>query len=256
MTERLARSQWLGRRYLFKVAGRSIPSYTAMLGLGCCVGLVAGAAAGGASGLNQTRVALAIAALLVPALIGSRLWFVLERWDQFRADPRRISRRSEGGAALNGGLVASVGLSVPLLGLIGLPFWAFWDAASFTMLVGLIFTRAGCLMNGCCAGRVSSGALALFLPDERGEWKRRIPTQLLEAAWGAAVLAVATIARPRRPFEGAIFLGVLATYGCARILLEFARDRAQDRRASYVNIAFSGLLAVAVSIVLIAKWPG
>src|SRR6266511_2880327 len=122
--------------------------YTAMLYLGCVAGIYAGTAVAGAEGIGAARFALTAVALLPPALIGARLWFVLQHLRQFRIDPRRIWRRAQGGSALYGGLVLSVLVSVPVLQAAGLPFLRFWDAGSVTMIVGLIFTRFGCLAHG------------------------------------------------------------------------------------------------------------
>jgi phosphatidylglycerol:prolipoprotein diacylglycerol transferase len=246
--------RWAGRRYLFSRRGVDVPSYTAMLYLGCTAGVLAGAAVAGSAGLERSRVALATIVLLIPALAGARLWFVLEHWSVFRREPRRIWRRSEGGAALHGGLLLSVAASVPLLALLEIPFFRFWDAASYTMLIGLIFTRLGCLMHGCCAGRATSGRLGLWLPDHRGVWQRRIPTPLLEAGWAALVLAGAALAHAGAPFAGAVFLGVLAAYGAARLLLEPTRASGGSG-GSRANLLFSALLILLGSTLLIAGWP-
>ena len=109
----------------------------------------------------------------------------------------------------------------------------------------LIFFRIGCLLNGCCAGRPSTGRLALHLPNHRGVWRRRIPTQLLEAAW-AALLLVAAIALWRRlPFDGALFLSAIAGYGIGRLVLESTRER-QDRRIGGATLQRAILLALVV----------
>ena len=225
-----------------------------MLYLGCVAGVFAGAAVAGSAGLERPRVALATIVLLIPALAGARVWFVLEHWSIYGREPRRIWRRSEGGAALHGGLLLSVVVSVPLLALLELPFGGFWDSASYTMLIGLIFTRVGCLMHGCCAGRATRGRLGVWLPDHQGAWQRRIPTPLLEAGWAALVLAGAALARPGAPFAGAVFIGVLAAYGGGRLLLEPTRASAGSG-GSRANIVFSALVILGASIVLIAGWP-
>ncbi len=250
-----ALGRWAGRRYLVSRRGIRVPSYTAMLYLGCVAGVLAGAAVADATGLEPSRFALATVALLIPAFAGARLWFVAKHWRLYRREPRRIWRRSEGGSALYGGLLLSVLVSVPLLALVDLPFWRFWDASSFTMLIGLIFTRVGCLMNGCCAGRATSSRLGVWLPDHRGEWKRRIPTPLMEASWAALVLAGAALAQAVDPDAGVVFLGVLAAYGAGRLLLEPTRADARSG-GSRANTAVSALLVLAGSIGLIAGWLG
>lgn len=246
--------RWAGRPYLMSWRGVDVPSYTALLYLGCVAGVLVGAAVAGSVGLEPSRVALATAVLLIPAFVGARLWFILAHWSVYRREPRRIWRRSEGGSAVYGGLVLSLAVSVPLLGLIGLPFWTFWDAASFTMLIGLVFTRVGCLMNACCGGRATSSRLGVWLPDDRGVWRRRVPTPLLEAGWAAVMLAGASLAHTGRPFAGAVFLGVLAAYGTGRLLLEPTRASAGSR-GSKANLMFSALLTLGGAIALIAGSP-
>jgi prolipoprotein diacylglyceryltransferase len=224
-----------------------------MLYLGCVAGVFIGAAVAGSYGLQQSSVALAMIILLIPALAGARLWFVVEHWSVYRREPRRIWRRSEGGSALYGGLLLSLAISVPLLALFEIPYWTFWDAASFTMLVGLVFTRVGCLMNGCCAGRATSSALGIWLPDHHGVWERRIPTPLLEAGLAALVLAGAAPLSTDRPFAGAVFVGVVTAYGAGRLLLEPTRADAATR-GSRANVVASALLLAGGAVAFIALW--
>src|SRR6266540_3563503 len=123
------------RRILFTCCGITVYSYPAMLYLGMLTGVFTGAFVAQASGLNADRFALATVILLVPALVGARLLFVLMNWPVYAHEPARIWRRSEGGMAMYGGLVLAVPLSLPLLRLFDLPFAPFWDAQMFTILV-------------------------------------------------------------------------------------------------------------------------
>jgi len=198
-------------------------SYKVMLYLGCVAGVYAGAAVATERGLDASLFSLVTIALLIPALVGARAWFVIRHLDTYRPDPRRVMVRTEGGAGLFGGLAVAIIVSVPVLHLAGLPFWSFWDAASITMLVGLVFTRFGCMMNGCCAGRPTDAWLGVVLPNVRGQRRRRYPTQLLEATMATIVLMVAIIVRNRLP-SGAVFAGVVATYCVARLLLQALRE--------------------------------
>jgi phosphatidylglycerol---prolipoprotein diacylglyceryl transferase len=208
--------------------GHKVYSYPAMLYLGLVVGVLAGRAAAAASSLDPNRTEAAILLLLVPALVGARAWFVIGHWPVYLRDPRRIWRRSEGGAAMYGGLVLAVLASLALLPTLGLPFGSFWDAAAITMLLGMVFTRVGCLLTGCCAGRPMEGRFAMRLPDATGIRRRRVPTQLLEGGAGLALLVGALALRDVTPFPGALFLYTVGGYGLARLLIEPTRE-AQDR---------------------------
>jgi phosphatidylglycerol:prolipoprotein diacylglycerol transferase len=242
--------RWAGRRHI-GCCGVELPAYQTMLYLGCTTGVLVGAVVAGSSGLEPARVALATIVLLIPALAGARLWFVLERWSVYRREPRRVWRRSEGGSALHGGLLLSLVVSVPVLALFGLPFWAFWDVASFTMLIGLVFTRVGCFMNGCCAGRPTASPVGVWLPDRNGIWERRIPVPLLEAGWAGLALAEAVILHAVRPPAGTVLLGVLAVYGLGRLVLEPTRATAGSG-GSRANIVLSVVLCVVGAVGLLA----
>jgi prolipoprotein diacylglyceryltransferase len=198
-------------------------AYKVMLYLGCVGGVYAGAAVADGRGLDPSRFALVTIALLVPAFLGARAWFVVRHLDLYRHAPGRVLHRTEGGAGLFGGLLVAIVVSAPVLQLARVPFWTFWDAASVTMLVGLAITRLGCLMNGCCAGRPTDSWLGVVLPNVRAERDRRYPTQLLEAGLAAVVLLAALAVRMRVP-SGAVFAGVVAAYCAGRLLLEPLRE--------------------------------
>lgn len=218
-----------------------------MLYVGLVVGVAAGNIAAHAAGLDAFRVYVATLLLIPPSLVGARLLHVFTHWDIYRNDRKRIWNRNEGGQAQYGGLAVMVPLSFPLLAVLDLPLGGFWDVSSFTILVGMIFTRVGCLLNGCCAGR-PSGIFGVHLPNARGVWEKRIPTQILEALWATILLIAATLVWQFLPFPGALFLFVVAGYAVGRLLLESARERAPGARGFTIHHAISlGMIALSVA---------
>jgi len=242
------------RKILFTWHGLTVYSYPAMLYLGLVAGAFAGAWVAQKSAMSADRFAVALLILLVPALVGARLYFVLTRWEVYRREPRRIWRRSEGGMAMYGGLILAVPLSFPLLRAMDLPFGAFWDAATFTMLLGMAFTRIGCLLNGCCGGRPTGGWLALDLPDDRGIWQRRYPTQLMEMTFALTLFALAFAVRSRAPFPGAIFCSAVIAYGTGRLFLEKLREDATGGRDRATMQITSIVLLIAALAGLAFVW--
>ena len=65
------------RRVLFGWHGFEVHSYPALLYLGLTFGVYAGYGAAASMELDPDRAAAGILILIVPALVGSRLWFVL-----------------------------------------------------------------------------------------------------------------------------------------------------------------------------------
>ncbi len=235
------------RRVLFQWNGLVIYSYPAMLYVGLVAGVIVGNYAAHESGLDALRVFVATFVLIIPALAGARLLHVASHWDWYRDNRGQIWNRARGGAAQYGGLLLAVPLSVPLLAAMGVPFGAFWDIGAITMLTGMIFTRVGCLMNGCCAGRPSDVWGSMYLPNYAGVWAKRVPTQILEAAWASALLASSMLLWPRLPFRGALFVFVVAGYAFGRLLLESTRDSRPAGQTFTIHHGIS-LLLIALSI--------
>jgi prolipoprotein diacylglyceryltransferase len=237
--------------------GVRINSYPALLYVGIVLGMIAGNYAANVSGLNSARVFVAMVLLIVAGLVGARLLFVATHWQIYRREPSRIWCQSEGGAAMQGGLLLAVALSVPVLAAIGLPFGAFWDVATFSMLIGLVFARLGCLMHGCCSGRPTEGWFALYLPDQRGVWRQRIPTQLLEVGWGLLILLGAIGLWDKRPFPSAVFLAAVTAYAWGRFVLEPMREH-RDRIGTFdVQRALAAAFGtLATAAVLLITWLG
>jgi prolipoprotein diacylglyceryltransferase len=243
------------RRTLFTWRGVRFHAYPTLLYFGLVLGVFVGHEAARASGLDADRATTATLLLIVPALAGSRLFYVLLHWRLYRRHRRRVWSGQEGGAAMYGGLLLSLALSVPLTWAFGLRWGAFWDAGMLTILTGMIPTRFGCLLNGCCGGRPSASRLAVRLPNLRGEWKRRLPLQLFEAGWAAVLLAGLVAMWPMRPFEGAIFLTGAAGYGAARLVFEPLREETDRVGPVRVHSAISAGLVMASVCLLAALWP-
>jgi prolipoprotein diacylglyceryltransferase len=238
------------RPILFQLRGVRIHAYSVFLFIGLTLGVIAGTEAGKSLGLDPLRLYAALVLLTIPALVGSRLLFVLTHWDRFRGRGLRIWSGQAGGASLYGGLILALACSLGVIPLFGLTIGAFWDAATITLLVGMVVTKIGCLLEGCCAGRKSEGWLTMYLPNAGGEWCRRIPSQLLECALAAGLLVV--VASVRTPANGTRFLLALAIYSVARLPLGATREAFERVGKIRIDYAISCMLAVWALVTLYA----
>jgi phosphatidylglycerol---prolipoprotein diacylglyceryl transferase len=243
------------RPVLFHLRGVPIHSYLAMLYLGMVAGVEVGDIAAHAAGMDSLRVLLALVLLLGPALVGARLLFVAYHWRIYRENPHRIWNTKEPGAAQYGGILLALPLSVPLVQVLHLSWGGFWDVAVFTAIVGVIFGRFGCFLNGCCAGRRSNSLLALYLPDAHGVRARRLPTQLLEAGWAAAMLITAVLIRSKMPFQGALFWVIAAGYAAGRFVLLSMREPEPGARQFTIQHGVSASLILWSLAMLAYRWP-
>jgi phosphatidylglycerol:prolipoprotein diacylglycerol transferase len=243
------------RPILFHWRKLTIWSYPAMLYFGLLFGVWAGNIAAHAAGVNALRVYIATLILIIPALIGARLLYVAVHWNKYCHHPRRIWNRREGGSVMYGGLPLALLFSIPLLRVLHLNFGAFWDVTSFTIFVGMIFVRTGCLLNGCCGGRASSSWFTAYLPNSRGVWEKRIPTQALEVMCAAVLLISAAFVWHRAPFPGALFLFLTLGYSSARFIMEFAREREPESGMFRIAHVVSVFLFASSLATLTLCWP-
>lgn len=215
------------RPVLFRWRGFTFKSYPVMLYVGLLAGVAAGNIAAHAARLDGLSAYIANIVLIFVALLGSRLLYVAIHLP-LRSNFHDVWGREQGGYCMYGGLPAALLVSIPVLRTLRLELGRFWDVAIFTILVGMVFARLGCLMNGCCCGRVSRNWMAFVLPNSLGVRARRIPTQILEALLGATLLLCAMFFRRQVVIPGTLFLMVVAAYATGRFILEFAREKERE----------------------------
>ena len=86
--------------------------------------------------------------------------------------------------------------------------------------------RLGCAAAGCCYGRPTDSWLGVYLPDDRGLWVERYPTQLLAAAANLAIFLVllAVERYGQRPFDGFLALLYVLLFSLKRFALAYLRQ--------------------------------
>ena len=236
------------RPILFEFRGIKVHAYPAFLFIGLTLGVIAGTYAGRSTAVDPIRLYTALILLTIPALVGSRLLFVMTHWSLYRDRKLEIWSRQAGGASLYGGLILALLCSLFVIPLFEIPLGAFWDAATITLLVGMVVTKIGCLLEGCCAGRRYAGWLSMNLPNASGEWCPRIPSQLLECVLAAAILI--GIALVRAPANGTRFLLAVAIYATARLPLGATREVSERVAGIRVDYAISIILALSAVVPL------
>jgi phosphatidylglycerol---prolipoprotein diacylglyceryl transferase len=231
-----------------------VPTYAVMLYLGCVAGVLFGSMVGASWGMPADRVAAAAIALIAIAFVGSRIHYIATHFDVFRAEPSRLWQRLDGGGAVYGGLLFAIVASPVVLAIVRLDFLRFWDVASLIMLVGLAVTKIGCLMRGCCAGRPTSRLLGVRLPDSKGTYQRRYPSQPLESLCAVLILALTWVAHAVWPSAGVVFGSTIALYGACRICLEQTRLSDGTRWSRPVNQWLSaGLVAAGTALLVVLE---
>jgi len=136
--------------------GVRIYGYGLMLVLGFLLGIYLARWRARRFGEDEDAVTTLGLLALVAGVVGSRLAFVIERWDSQFAWHKHplpeILNITSGGLIYYGGAALALVSIVAYLRLRRLPIRRYLDIIAPTLMIGLAFGRMGCLLNGCCYG--------------------------------------------------------------------------------------------------------
>lgn len=120
--------------------------------------------------------------------------------------------------------------------------------------------RVGCLAAGCCYGRPTDSWLGLYLPDDRGVWAVRYPTQIMSGLANLSIffvlLAVERYGMRRIsktqtwPFNGFLALLFLILFSLKRFAMGFLRESGPPLVGPFTWMHLSALITLVVVTVL------
>jgi len=211
----------------FTFSGYSINSYKFFLCVGIYVGTLATAALAGASGLSPLHIGLAAMACALVGMIGARAHYLLVHAPNylFHRPLSALWNSKHGGASGFGALLTFVPAFFAAAAWIDVPPTILGDHMAVGVLTAGFWIRLGCVFNGCCGGRASSGPLSVRLHDTRGVNTPRLPVQFLEMGWWLVGLTLFFMLWPGALPPSSYALAVLAWYGVGRFSLEPLRER-------------------------------
>lgn len=155
----------------FFPGGLPIRGYGFMLlvGVSSAVGLAAHRAR--RVGINPELIFSMAFWLFVAGIVGARLFHVIEYWsedyqhDTLFATLKAIVNIPQGGLVFYGSLIGGAAAFGLFVWRHRLPFLAFGDLVTPSVMLGLAFGRVGCLLNGCCFGGACDLPWAVTFPQ-------------------------------------------------------------------------------------------
>ena len=159
-------------------------------------------------------------------IIGARALYVATYWrSQFAGQPLwQVLNLRSGGLVFYGGLIGAVITTYVYLRIKKLPVWKVADALAPSIALGHAFGRIGCLMFGCCYGRICNLPWAIHFPAGHESFPHGVhPTQIYESLLNIGLyLSLAWLYR-RKKFDGHIFGTYLVSYAVIRSFVELFR---------------------------------
>lgn len=203
-------------------------------------------------GLDGKLVADGLLWVVVPGLIGARLFHVIDHWpDEYATNPAAALAIWEGGLAIWGGVVG---------GLAGLALFARQQKMSLGLLAdvavpGLVLAqgigRIACVITGDAMGKPTTGPFGFAytspnaLVPELGVYYT--PTPMYELIMNVAIFAVLWRLRTRRLPAGALTLLYFVLYSSGRFIIAFW----SSYKTTALGLNQAQLISLAVLIVAV-----
>jgi phosphatidylglycerol---prolipoprotein diacylglyceryl transferase len=156
--------------------------------------------------------------VFISGVIGARILYVVENAAYYLKNPIEMIMLAHGGLSWFGGLILSVICGMVYLSRKGLPIYRVLDLISPFVALGQAIGRIGCLLNGCCYGKVSS--FGIYFKSQEATL---IPTQLYSSLALIFIFIILRALQDRPHKQGEIFFMYLLLYSIKRFFIEFWR---------------------------------
>ncbi len=221
---------------LLKLGPLTLHAYGTMLALSFLFGVLLARRRASAAGVEQRDVMDLFQILVISAIVGSRILFVVFHLDAYEGRWLHMFYLWEGGLTLYGGILLCFLSAALFLRRRKVPFLRMTDVMAPSLGLGILLTRIGCFLNGCCYGLPTEHPFGLCFPagSEAANQALRLagphaahgdcvpmhPAQLYSALGGLTILLVLILLERRRPYEGFTFANFLFLYGLHRFSVD------------------------------------
>ena len=237
------------------ILGREIPIYGILICVGAALATIVASLICKKRGLPSFEVHYSGVFILVGALIGAKLLFILVSLEDIIKYDVSLEAIFSGGFVFYGGLLGG------LLGLIiygkcfKMKFFPFADICAAVVPLGHAIGRIGCYLSGCCYGISYSGIGCVIYTETLGMTPLNtplLPIQLIESLCLLLLFVFLMIVYHKSKTVGNISGIYLISYGILRFILEFFRgDAERGRLLLYTSQWISlGLIICGIGILI------
>src|SRR5438132_12761440 len=237
---------------LFKVGQWPVYSYVVLLALAYLAGLQMAVVRARRAGLDGAKMMDFGIYIVIAGLVGAKLMLIIVDFDYFRRQPAELLSLVRAGGVFYGGLLTAFFVGLWLVRRYQFPVWTTADLIAPGIAIGHVIGRLGCLLAGCCYGRVTSMPWGIRFRNPLASLTGGTPldlalhpTQLYEAGAELLILvALLTTERRGRPFAGRTFWLYMLLYAISRFIIEFYRG---DPRGMFFGLSTSQFVALIVA---------
>lgn len=176
--------------------------------------------------------------IFISGIVGARVFYIIQNLSFYLKNPIEIIMLAHGGLSWFGGLILSIICAVAYLKTRRLSIYKIFDLIAPFVALGQALGRIGCLLNGCCFGRITK--FGIYFPLHR---LILIPTQLYASLALILVFIILRFLQERPHPEGQIFFTYLLLYSLKRFIIEFWR---MDNTVIFLGLTLFQLISLTI----------
>jgi len=241
---------------LLELGRLQIRSYGFMLAVSFLLGIWLAGRRAKRYGIDAQKILDLSVVIILAAVVGSRLLYVVFHLDQYR-NPLDVFALWQGGATFYGGFLLATAASYWWIQRNGLSFLTVADVCAPSIALGLVFTRIGCLLSGCCYGKPTDGPLGLVFPpdspagsaaaalaQEMGrDTVALLSAQAYSSLKGLLIFLTLMLLAPKLTKPGSTFGLLLVLYGIGRFVVDFFRMY-EDNARILLGLTFNQVISI------------
>jgi phosphatidylglycerol:prolipoprotein diacylglycerol transferase len=190
--------------------------------------------------------------ILVSALIGARLMYVIINFGYYKNDLIAIFKLWDGGLVFYGGFIVAVFGSYIFIKIKKLELWRTADIIAPSIALGHAVGRVGCFFAGCCYGKECTVPWAVTFSDPASLAPLGVllhPTQLYSVFSNFLLFLILLFIYKLKKFHGQVFFSYLLIYSIFRSYIETFRG---DFRGDFFGFPISVSQGISLIIGLIS----
>ncbi|MBU0545336.1 MAG: prolipoprotein diacylglyceryl transferase [Proteobacteria bacterium] len=235
---------------LLKIGPISIFTYGFFIAIGFLAGIFLATKEAKRLGADPEKIMDLCFYILIAAIFGSRLFYVVTSPEIFLKDPVEILKVWNGGLVFYGGFIAALITGIIYLRAKNIPVWKTADIMAPSVALAHFFGRIGCFFAGCCYGKYCDLPWAVTFNHTDSLAPTGIPlhpTQLYSALNNLAIFFLLWFFRKRKKYDGQIFWMYVLLYGITRPVIETFRA---DFRGDYIfgNLSVSQVIGGGMAV--------
>ncbi|MBO5923556.1 MAG: prolipoprotein diacylglyceryl transferase [Lentisphaeria bacterium] len=218
---------------LFSIGSFSLRWYGVMAALGFMVGLAIFQLNKKYAKLTSDQITNIVMLGMISGVVGARVFYVVQNWSYYSANPAAIIRVDQGGLVFYGGFILALFLVIWYVKKIcKADVVRSLDALAPALAAAHALGRIGCFFNGCCYGKPAELWWSVVYPEKTEPFVRYgamplHPVQIYEAILNI-ILASVLFVLVRKCKRGITMSVYLLAYGLLRFVDEFFRGDHSD----------------------------